>query len=301
MLEEVPVSSPQELEEFVATLSCEELEKMFEEAKGLFKDKIEVLDPAGTIVFHGDLHGDIATVYSLWERLGLEEVLNHYKLVFLGDYVDRGPKQIEALLLVLALKARRPEEVIVLRGNHEPLRDVGVSPHDFPDVLYSRCGPKGIKLYEKALDLFDALPLMARVGDVIGLHGGPPTRAVLKGSLSLTKEDIVDVLWSDPDELVGERLCSWDEPAEKCFVENYLRGIGKLWGAGMTRAFLEMMNAKSLVRGHTNVDGFALCHKSRVLTLFTRSGPPYFNQRAAVGVLKEGKLDVIAIDALPFY
>ena len=301
MLEEVPVSSREELENFVATLECDEIGKMFEEGEKLFKGKVEELDPSGTVVFHGDLHGDIATVYSLWEKLGLEDVLNHYKLVFLGDYVDRGPKQIEALLLVLALKARRPEEVVVLRGNHEPLRDVGVSPHDFPDVLYTRCGPRGLKLYEKALDLFDSMPLLVKVGDVVGLHGGPPTEATLKGKLELSKADVVDVLWSDPDELVGDKVCEWEDDPRKCFRENYMRGVGKVWGAGLTRAFLEMMEAKALVRGHTAVDGFALSHKSRVLTLFTRSGPPYYNSRASVALLKGDKLDVVSVEALEFF
>ena len=298
MLEEVPVSGLEELENYVATLSCDELEKLLEEGKKLFGNKVEELDPSTTVIFHGDLHGDIATVYSLWEKIGLEEVLNHYKLVFLGDYVDRGPKQIEALLLVLALKARRPEEVIVLRGNHEPLRDVGVSPHDFPDILYSRCGPKGMKVYEKALDLFDSMPLIAKVGNVVGLHGGPPTRSVLKGRLELDEEDVVDILWSDPDELVGDKLCEWGDPPHKCFRENYLRGVGKVWGAGLTRTFLEMMDSEVLVRGHTSVDGFALCHKSKVLTLFTRSGPPYYNSRASIAVLNRDKLDIISTEAL---
>ena len=63
-------------------------------------------------LFVGDLHGDYESLSSA-ARQDVEAV------VFLGDYVDRGPNSLEVLLGVLALKAGNPERVVVLRGNHE--------------------------------------------------------------------------------------------------------------------------------------------------------------------------------------
>ncbi|NPA84896.1 MAG: serine/threonine protein phosphatase [Crenarchaeota archaeon] len=303
MLEEVPVESYEELIKFASSLSCEDLLKIVREGKDLLNPQPQELDAAGGVVFHGDIHGDVRTLYALWERVGLEKVLDKYKLVFLGDYVDRGPEQIEALLLVLALKARRPEEVVVLRGNHEPPRWLPVSPHDYPDVLYSRCGPLGDKIYEESLELFDKMPLIALVDDVVALHGGPPAKKVIEGCegrscvANLDRVSIEEVLWSDPDELMGPKVCSWSDPPEKCLDYNP-RGAGVLWGAGLTREFLERLGAKYIVRGHTAVDGFALCHNSRVLTLFSRSGNPYYNTNAAVLLMKGKNFHVITVSSL---
>ena len=62
----------------------------------------------------GDIHGCYTALTVLW---GAVKPANGDTVVFLGDYVDRGPESREVLDLLVA-EARKPNRVF-LRGNHE--------------------------------------------------------------------------------------------------------------------------------------------------------------------------------------
>jgi len=300
-LSDVPIDNPLKLIDFINTLGCSEIQELLEEGIKLLDPGPQQMEELPTI-FHGDLHGDVVTVYELWKKVGLDRVLNDMQLVFLGDYVDRGPNQIEALILPLALKARRPERVTVLRGNHEPPPWLPVSPHDYPEVLRFRCGPElGFEVYSTSLKLFDKMPLFALVDGYVGLHGGPPFSKLrtCKGTLCLSdlnEKQVEEVLWSDPDELLGFKMCSWDDPLETCVSYDNPRGAGAVWGAGATREFLERVGAEKVVRGHTAVDGLAYAHGDKLITLFTRSGAPYYNSKASILLIQNGEEKAISVE-----
>lgn len=65
----------------------------------------------------GDIHGDLEALETLLSRL---PALNaDDTLVFLGDYVDRGPNSAGVVNRVRALQTTGPARVVALRGNHE--------------------------------------------------------------------------------------------------------------------------------------------------------------------------------------
>ena len=64
----------------------------------------------------GDIHGNLETLMKIIEIVNINEPK---LIIFLGDIVDRGPRQLECLLIVLALKILFPLKYYLLRGNHE--------------------------------------------------------------------------------------------------------------------------------------------------------------------------------------
>ena len=65
----------------------------------------------------GDIHGDIDALRTLLDKL--PELEPSDTLVFVGDYIDRGPSSAEVVELVRKLPEQVPAKVVTLRGNHE--------------------------------------------------------------------------------------------------------------------------------------------------------------------------------------
>lgn len=65
----------------------------------------------------GDIHGDIAAVEKLFSRL--PELTPDDTIVFLGDFIDRGPDSAKVVQFVRDLEANSRAKVVSLRGNHE--------------------------------------------------------------------------------------------------------------------------------------------------------------------------------------
>ncbi|MDR1545656.1 MAG: serine/threonine protein phosphatase [Deltaproteobacteria bacterium] len=68
----------------------------------------------------GDVHGCRAKLVQLLEKIDWRPE-NHEELVFLGDYIDRGPDSYGVVETVMELKARHPKLVTLLKGNHEQM------------------------------------------------------------------------------------------------------------------------------------------------------------------------------------
>lgn len=65
----------------------------------------------------GDIHGCFDQLLSLMNKLHIHP---NDKLVFLGDYIDRGPDSYEVITYLIDLKQRLPNTVF-LKGNHEEM------------------------------------------------------------------------------------------------------------------------------------------------------------------------------------
>jgi calcineurin-like phosphoesterase family protein len=72
---------------------------------------------AGRTFAIGDIHGDLTALHTLFERLPAQT--DEDTVVFLGDYIDRGPESAGVVEFVRKLEDKGPAKVVALRGNHE--------------------------------------------------------------------------------------------------------------------------------------------------------------------------------------
>jgi serine/threonine protein phosphatase 1 len=72
---------------------------------------------AGRTFVIGDIHGDLEALDILFKRLPVMTAAD--TIVFLGDYIDRGPNSAGVVARVRKIMADGPAKVIALRGNHE--------------------------------------------------------------------------------------------------------------------------------------------------------------------------------------
>ncbi|MPR11603.1 metallophosphoesterase family protein [Microvirga tunisiensis] len=69
----------------------------------------------------GDIHGRLDLLMDLLSQIITHANGRSCKLVFLGDYIDRGPDSAGVLALVRRFQQHWPESVICLKGNHEAM------------------------------------------------------------------------------------------------------------------------------------------------------------------------------------
>jgi serine/threonine protein phosphatase 1 len=66
----------------------------------------------------GDIHGNLAALRDLLGQLR-GEVAEGDVLVFLGDYIDRGPDSAGCVDAIVTFRDESRAEVVCLMGNHE--------------------------------------------------------------------------------------------------------------------------------------------------------------------------------------
>lgn len=78
--------------------------------------------PPGLITYAiGDVHGCVGKLEPLLERCMKHCAGRPMRLVFVGDYIDRGPDSRGVIDRVRRVQSEMPGEVVCLRGNHEAL------------------------------------------------------------------------------------------------------------------------------------------------------------------------------------
>jgi hypothetical protein len=233
------------------------------------------------LVVLGDLHGCYACLKAaLLQSSFIDRALAHrrdprqpeVKLVFLGDYIDRGRYGFDGVLrAALRLFVALPDDVIVLRGNHEYFLHVGthirsaVAPAETIASVAAHVPHAMLDTYRA---LFEEMPTSFLVDRTIFVHGGIP------------REDTFQAKWRDLSSLEDPEVrfqMMWSDPTQVDHVPVELQRKNPRFNFGRAQfdSFMKRAGFKTMVRGHDKIDeGFAVIYDGDplLLNLFSAGG-----------------------------
>lgn len=223
--------------------------------------KLIEIKKAKKVIFVGDTHGDLEAS----QKVIKDYLKGGNKIVFLGDYVDRGPFSKENLDFLLKVKKENPERVYLLQGNHEGHRVLKCFPAEFWEGLDK-------KDYEKYGSIVEKFPLAVIFGKIVALHGTLPDIKNLKeiNKITLGKKDWQHIVWGD-----------FLETTPTCHPPSFGGPLGEYLGIDLFSGrpqfgrdyFFRMMkrfNKEILIRSH-QPDAPQFMFNDRCLTIFTSS------------------------------
>ena len=235
-----------------------------------------LLELSSPIYVVGDLHGQYYDLMRIFRKLGFP---SEHKYLFLGDYVDRGPQSVETVALLFTYKAIYPENIYLLRGNHEDRQICRL--YGLKREMQRRYGLKSA--YHNFVTVFNQMSLAAILDNTIFcVHGG-----LSKKFFGRNKQDLrqifssiarplqlraktlpFDILWSDPMDSRGGSPKGW---------RNSTRGeVVQQFGHDVTNVFLDKFSLTSIIRAHQwKMAGFQAQNHGKIWTVF--SAPNYCN------------------------
>ncbi|KAF7804799.1 serine/threonine-protein phosphatase BSL1 [Senna tora] len=241
-------------------------------AEQIFMHEPTVLQLKAPVKVFGDLHGQFGDLMRLFDEYGFPSTagdITYIDYLFLGDYVDRGQHSLETITLLLALKIEYPENVHLIRGNHEAA-DINAL-FGFRIECIERMGENdGIWAWTRFNQLFNYLPLAALIEKkIICMHGGigrsiHSVEQIEKLERPITMDAgsiiLMDLLWSDPTE---------NDSVEG--LRPNARGPGLVtFGPDRVTEFCKKNKLQLIIRAHECVmDGFERFAQGQLITLFS--------------------------------
>ena len=251
-------------------MSREEIKELLNEAEKGFAEEANLIQlDSARVIFVGDTHGD----FEATEKIIHRHLKPGNKLVFLGDYVDRGPASIENINFLLQQKIEHPDSLFLLMGNHEGYAMMDFHPADFWDRLDA-------ELRQRYSEVLSRLPLAASTPNgIIALHGALPDVPSLGdiNKIKLGSDEWHQITWGDWQEGEGEFLG----------IDPY---TGRpQFGRGWFEEAMSRFGKNVLIRSH-QPNAPQLMYGRRCLTIFTSSAYRHYVPQRTIALVDLGKV-----------
>eukprot|EP00939_MAST-03C_sp_MAST-3C-sp1_P005085 g5085.t1 len=231
--------------------------------KDILAEESNVQTVRSPVTVCGDIHGQF---YDLLKLFKVGGDLPETSYVFMGDFVDRGHNSVETFELLLCLKARYPDRITLLRGNHESRQITQV--YGFYDECLKKYG--NVNVWKHCCEVFDFFNVAAVIdGRVLCVHGGlSPSLSTIDAMRTLKRDQEIphegpfcDLMWSDPEEIEDWGMSP--------------RGAGFLFGSKVTSKFNHTNGLELICRAHQlMMEGFKyMFHEKNLVTVW--SAPNY--------------------------
>ncbi|GGO26879.1 metallophosphoesterase [Deinococcus humi] len=209
----------------------------------------------------GDIHGAYSKLRAMLLRAGLIDfdggwTAGDAHLVFLGDYMDRGPKGVEVIRLIRSLEVQAREhggEVTALLGNHEVMF--------LAAILFRRSDPAdelGFREYWQSNGGQDRDLTLLDPGDLAWLEARP-AMALVDSWLMVHADSTMYLRLGTTSEAVNGHirnlLLGRDADAWGSFLNSFADRFAFALGGGekTARRMLKAFGGQHLVHGHTPV------------------------------------------------
>ena len=264
------------------------------ETQQILAKENNLLKLSGDFIIVGDIHGSF---HDLLRILNFVKI-NNSKVLFLGDYVDRGCFSLECITILFALKVMHPDTFFLIRGNHE--FDTMCNKYGFKSEIVSikksqsliiprksnevdqlnnydehhnimYCYRYSDRLYRAFIRTFSYLPIAAIINNSnFCIHGGLSPKLdhideienlIIRPIHNIESNDLLsDLIWSDPSY------------GSNCLFDENPRGRGYLFNDESVFNFLRKNSLLRMIRAHQCViNGYLLSAGEKCITIFSAS------------------------------